>query len=317
LRIAYYVSLSAYLTKFAIFFIFKDYTDNCEDEQRKVFIVRLPEWIRVKNSGNFRKTKKVLRSYGLSTVCEKARCPNMGECFTKPTATFMILGSKCTRHCGFCSIDSSVTEPLNSGEPQSVAMAAKEMGLRHVVVTSVTRDDLIDGGAQHFAYTVCAIREHIPNATVEVLTPDFKGDMRNLHIVLESRPDVYNHNVETVPRLYQRVRKGANYQRSLNVLRKAKETAPGIVLKSGLMMGLGETRKEVFDVLVDLHSTGCECITIGQYLRPSKVNLPVAEYVRPEVFEEIRLKALDMGFHYVASAPLVRSSMNAEEMLTH
>jgi lipoic acid synthetase len=196
-------------------------------------------------------------------------------------------------------------------------MAAKEMGLRHVVVTSVTRDDLADGGAHHFAYTVHAIREHIPHVTVEVLTPDFKGDMKNLHIVLESRPDVYNHNVETVPRLYQRVRPGANYQRSLNVLREAKETAPEIILKSGLMMGLGETREEVFDVLEDLHSTDCECITIGQYLRPSKGNLPVVEYVRPEVFEEIRLKALDMGFQYVASAPLVRSSMNAEEMLTH
>lgn len=279
--------------------------------------MRLPEWIRVKNSRSFSKTKKVLRSHGLSTVCEKARCPNMGACFTKPTATFMILGTKCTRHCGFCSVESSMPEPLDSREPHSVAMAAKEMGLRHVVVTSVTRDDLADGGAHHFAYTVCAIREHIRHATVEVLTPDFKGDMRNLHIVLESRPDVYNHNVETVQRLYQRVRPGANYQRSLNVLRKAKETAPEIILKSGLMMGFGETREEVLDVLKDLLHTGCECITIGQYLRPSKGNLPVAEYVRPEVFEEIRLKALDMGFRYVASAPLMRSSMNAEEMLTH
>ena len=279
--------------------------------------MRLPEWIRVKNSRRFRKTKKVLRRYGLSTVCEQARCPNMGECFTKPTATFMILGSKCTRQCGFCSIDSSITEPLDSNEPQSVAMAAKEMGLKHVVVTSVTRDDLTDGGARHFANTVGAIREHMPHATVEVLTPDFKGDIRNLHIVLESRPDVYNHNVETVPRLYQRVRPGANYQRSLNVLRKAKERAPEIILKSGLMMGLGETREEVSDVLEDIYSTGCACITIGQYLRPSKGNLPVSEYVRPEVFEEIRLQALDMGFRHVASAPLVRSSMNAEEMLTH
>jgi lipoic acid synthetase len=303
------------LTKFAVFFIFKDY--SCKEEHKKVFIMRLPEWIRVKNSRSFRDTKKVLRSYGLSTVCEKARCPNMGTCFTRPTATFMILGSKCTRHCGFCSIDSSIPDTPNPREPQSVAMAAKEMGLRHVVITSVTRDDLTDGGAQHFAYTVYAIRAHIPHATVEVLTPDFKGDIRNLHIVLESRPDVYNHNVETVPRLYQRVRPGANYQRSLNVLRKAKETAPEIILKSGLMMGLGETREEVLDVLRDLHSTGCECITIGQYLRPSKRNLPVTEYVRPEIFEEIRLKTLDMGFRHVASAPLVRSSMNAEEMVTH
>lgn len=280
-------------------------------------MMRLPDWIRVKKQTSFSKTKKVLRRHGLSTVCEKARCPNMGACFKKPTATFMILGTKCTRHCGFCSVGSSMPEPLDSREPYNVAMAAKELGLRHVVVTSVTRDDLADGGAHHFACAVHVIREHIQRATIEVLTPDFKGDMRNLHIVLESRPDVYNHNVETVPRLYQRVRPGANYLRSLNVLRKAKETAPGIILKSGLMMGLGETTEEVLEVLADLRRTGCECVTIGQYLRPSKESLPVAEYVRPEVFEVIRLKALDMGFRYAASAPLVRSSLNADKMLTH
>jgi lipoic acid synthetase len=279
--------------------------------------LRLPEWLRGKKHGSLRKTKKVLRGYGLSTVCEEARCPNMGECFTKPTATFMILGSKCTRRCGFCSVDSSVPGPLDSSEPQRIAKAARQMGLRHVVVTSVTRDDLSDGGAGHFAHTVSAIRNHLPHATVEVLTPDFKGDLKNLKIVLGSRPDVYNHNIETVPRLYERVRPGANYQRSLNMLKNVKETAPEIFLKSGLMLGLGETRKEVLDVLSDLYSAGCACVTIGQYLRPSMRNLPVAEYVRPEVFEEIRLEALHMGFRYVASAPLVRSSMNAEEMLTH
>jgi lipoic acid synthetase len=303
------------LTKFAFFFIFKDY--NRDEKQEKGFIMRLPEWIRVTHSGSLRETKKILRSHGLSTVCEKARCPNIGACFTKPTATFMILGTKCTRNCGFCSVDFSVPEHIDMREPQSVALAAKKMGLRHVVVTSVTRDDLVDGGARHFAYTVHAIREHVPHATVEVLTPDFKGDLRNLHIVLESSPDVFNHNVETVPRLYQRVRPGANYERSLSMLRNAKKTAPGIIAKSGLMMGLGETRGEVTDVLMDLYDTGCECITVGQYLRPSKANLPVTEYVRPEVFEEIRLKALDIGFRYIASAPLVRSSMNAEEMLVH
>ena len=196
-------------------------------------------------------------------------------------------------------------------------MAAREMGLRHVVVTSVSRDDLPDGGARHFADTVSALRDHVPHATVEVLTPDFKGDVRNLKTVLVSRPDVYNHNIETVPRLYQRVRPEANYQRSLNILRNAREAAPDIFLKSGLMLGLGETRQEVLDVLSDLYSAGCACVTIGQYLRPSRKNLPVAEYVRPEVFEAIRLEALHMGFRYVASAPLVRSSMNAEEMLVH
>ena len=279
--------------------------------------MRLPEWIRVKNRVSFHDTKKVLRSYGISTVCEESRCPNIGKCFTKPTATFMILGSKCTRQCGFCSIESSMLKPLDLREPYRIAMAAKEMGLRHVVITSVTRDDLTDGGARHFASTVYAIRRHLPYATVEVLTPDFKGDVRNLKIVLESKPNVYNHNVETVPRLYQHVRPGANYKRSLGMLRKAKETAPGIILKSGLMLGLGETKEEVLDVLRDLHNTGCELITIGQYLRPSKRNIPVTEFVRPEVFEEIRQKALDMGFRYVASAPLVRSSMNAGDMLAH
>jgi lipoic acid synthetase len=285
--------------------------------QKECYILRLPEWIRGKRHGCLHETKKVLRSYGLSTVCEEARCPNMNECFTKPTAAFMILGSKCTRQCGFCFVDSSVPRPLDSREPQRIALAARQMGLRHVVVTSVTRDDLSDGGAGHFAHTVSAVREHVPKATVEVLTPDFKGDARNLKTVLGSRPDVYNHNIETVPRLYEYVRPGADYKRSLNVLRKVKESAPDIFVKSGLMLGLGETRQEVLDVLGDLYSAGCECVIIGQYLRPSRRNLPVAEYVRPEVFEDIRLEALHMGFRYVASAPLMRSSMNAEEMLTH
>lgn len=279
--------------------------------------MRLPEWIRSKNLNSSHNTKKVLRSYGLSTVCEEARCPNMRECFAKPTATFMILGLRCTRNCSFCSIESSNPEPIDLREPQRVAMAAKEIGLRHVVITSVTRDDLADGGAGQFANTIYSLREHVPDATVEVLTPDFDGREKNLNIVLESRPEVYNHNVETVPRLYQRVRPQAYYQRSLNLLRKAKEKSPEIILKSGLMLGLGESREEVLDVLKDLLSTGCEFVTVGQYLRPSKRNLPVTEYIRPEVFEEIRFKALDMGFRYVASAPLVRSSMNAGEMLEH
>jgi len=279
--------------------------------------MRLPEWLRGKKHGSLHNTKKVLRSYELSTVCEEARCPNMGVCFTKPTATFMILGSKCTRQCRFCSVVSSLPGPVDPREPRRIAMAAGQMGLRHVVVTSVTRDDLPDGGAGQFARTVGSIREHVPHATVEVLTPDFKGDIGNLKIVVESRPDVYNHNIETVPRLYDLVRPRADYQRSLTILRHVKETAPDIFVKSGLMLGLGETRKEVLDVLRDLYSAGCVCVTIGQYLRPSRRNLPVAEYVRPEVFEKIRLEALRMGFRYVASAPLVRSSMNAEEMVTH
>lgn len=276
--------------------------------------MRLPEWIRAKNIGGPHNTKRVLRSYGLSTVCEEARCPNMGECFSRPTATFMILGSRCTRNCGFCSVESSMPGPLDPEEPKRVAIAAKEMGLRYVVITSVTRDDLSDGGAGHFAKTVYAVRSYLPDAKVEVLTPDFKGNLSDLNTVLYSRPDVYNHNVETVPRLYPLVRPQADYRRSLNILKCAKKISPEINTKSGLMVGLGETLDEVIDVLRDLRCAGCEFVTIGQYLRPSKSNLPVAEYIRPEIFERLRLKALGMGFKYVASGPLVRSSMNAGEM---
>jgi lipoic acid synthetase len=276
--------------------------------------LRLPDWIRVKNSESLHNTKQVLRSYGLSTVCEEARCPNIGECFSRPTATFMILGSKCTRNCGFCSVESSIPEPLDPEEPKRVAMAAKEMGLRYVVITSVTRDDLYDGGAGHFAKTVYAVRSYLPDAKVEVLTPDFKGSLSDMNTVLRSRPDVYNHNVETVPRLYPVVRPLANYRRSLNILEYAKKIAPKINIKSGIMLGLGETVAEVIDVLRDMRTAGCELVTIGQYLRPSKLKLPVVEYIKPGVFERLRLKALNMGFKYVASGPLVRSSMNAEEM---
>jgi len=276
--------------------------------------LRLPEWIRAKNHGGLHDTKQVLRSHGLATVCEEARCPNIGECFSRPTATFMILGSKCTRNCGFCSVESSIPEPLDPEEPERVAMAAKEMGLRYVVITSVTRDDLYDGGAEHFAKTVYAVKKYLPDTRVEVLTPDFKGNLNALNRVLHSKTDVYNHNVEIVPRLYPVVRPGADYRRSLNILKYAKKIAPQINIKSGIMLGLGETLDEVIDVLRDLRNAGCELVTIGQYLRPSRLNLPVVEYIRPGVFERLRLKALNMGFKYAASAPLVRSSMNAEEM---
>ncbi len=281
---------------------------------KREFVLRLPVWIRTKNLEGLHYTKQILRRHGLFTVCEEAGCPNMGECFSMPTATFMILGSKCTRNCGFCSVESSMPEPIDTEEPKRVAMAAKEMGLRYIVITSVTRDDLSDGGAGHFAKTVYAVRRYLPDAKVEVLTPDFKGDMSALKIVLNSRPDVYNHNVETVPRLYPIVRPQADYRRSLNILQYAKKITPEINTKSGLMLGLGETLDEVINVLRDLRNAGCDIVTIGQYLRPSKLNLPVVEYIRPEMFERLRLKALSMGFKYVASGPLVRSSMNAEEM---
>lgn len=276
--------------------------------------MRLPEWIKVKSPMGVHDTKQILRNYRLSTVCEEARCPNMGECFSKPTAAFMIMGSACTRNCGFCSVESAIPQPLDKNEPERVAFAAREMGLKYVVVTSVTRDDLPDGGSKHFAETVRAVKKYLPDKTVEVLTPDFKGSYNSLKTVLDSAPDVYNHNVETVPRLYPYVRPRANYERSLNVLRNAKKNAFDINAKSGLMVGLGETFNEVISVLKDLRDAGCETVTIGQYLRPSKKNLPVKEYVRPEIFNEYKEIAVKIGFKYVASSPLVRSSMNAEEM---
>lgn len=276
--------------------------------------MRLPEWIKVKSFTGLHNTKSILRNYGLSTVCEEAKCPNRGECFSKPTATFMILGSACTRNCGFCAVESSKPGPLDNDEPEKVAMAAKEMGLKYVVITSVTRDDIKDGGASHFARTVSAVREHLPAAKIEVLTPDFRGNKDSLKTVLDSGPDVYNHNVETVPRLYPYVRHQADYRKSVNVLMNAKSIAPEITIKSGFMVGLGETFTEIIDVLRDLKTAGCDTVTIGQYLRPSKKNLPVREYIRPEMFDVYKEIALDMGFKYAASSPLVRSSMNAEEM---
>jgi lipoic acid synthetase len=277
--------------------------------------MRLPDWIKVKhNQSGLHEMKSVLREFGLSTVCEEARCPNKAECFSRPTATFMILGSRCTRNCGFCSVESAPPGPPDRGEPLRVALAARRMGLRYVVITSVTRDDLPDGGAGHFAETVKAVREHLPGARVEVLTPDFQGDREALGRVLASGPDVFNHNVETVPRLYPVVRPQADYRRSMGLLRDAREASPGLSTKSGLMLGLGEDHGEVLDVLRDLRDAGCELITIGQYLRPSRGNLPVVEYIAPEAFEALRKEAMGMGFRHVASSPLVRSSMNADEM---
>jgi len=226
----------------------------------------------------------------------------------------MILGAACTRNCGFCSVESSPPLPLDDGEPQRVALAARDMGLLYVVITSVTRDDLPDGGASHFAGTVRAIRENLPETRVEVLTPDFKGDEAALKTVLFSAPDVFNHNIETVPRLYPLVRPQGDYKRSLTVLRNAKNIAPSIRTKSGLMVGFGETFAEVVCVMKDIHAAGCHFLTVGQYLRPSKKNIPVTEYILPEVFDRYRDAALGMGFKGVASSPLVRSSMDADEL---
>jgi len=226
----------------------------------------------------------------------------------------MLLGSKCTRNCGFCSVESARPGPPDPQEPERVAQAAKEMGLKYVIITSVTRDDLPDGGAGHFANTVKAVRTTLSGVKIEVLTPDFTGDLGALMTVLGSKPDVFGHNVETVPRLYPVVRPQADYLRSLHVLKYAKEIVAGMHTKSGLMLGLGEKIEEVTEVLNDLWKGGCDSVTMGQYLRPSKKNLPVVEYIRPEIFETLRKRALYMGFKYVASSPLVRSSLNVDEM---
>ncbi len=276
---------------------------------------RLPEWLRTNTFSGLHDTKKLLRSHGLQSVCEEARCPNKGSCFSKPTATFMILGKRCTRNCSFCSVHHAPPLPVDTDEPERLAMAAKSLNLKHVVITSVTRDDLKDGGSSHFAETVKALKRHLPAATIEVLTPDFKGNPNNIQTVLKSQPTVFNHNVETVPRLYSTVRPQANYETSLSVLKIAASFLPSIKVKSGLMVGLGETHDEVLAVLKDLKEAGCNFVTMGQYLQPRKSNLPVVAYIHPEEFEQYKQEAINMGFDFVASAPLVRSSMDAGAML--
>jgi len=259
-------------------------------------------------------TEGILTDLRLQTVCESARCPNRTECWSQQTATFMILGNVCTRPCGFCSVPKGKTELVELDEPERVAEAAERLGLSHVVITSVTRDDLSDGGADHFYNCVLAVRERT-GAAVEVLTPDFMGNTDAIDRVLESSPDVFNHNTETVPRLYHRVRRNANYQRTLDLLARVKTRRPEIPTKSGLMLGLGETIQEVLEVCADLRSVGCEMITIGQYLQPSAEHLPVERFVPPEEFDEIGQLVRQLGFGMVASGPFVRSSYHAGEMV--
>jgi lipoic acid synthetase len=256
----------------------------------------------------------LLDELGLHTVCQEARCPNLAECFGRGTATFLILGDRCTRGCRFCAVGHGRPAPPDLEEPQRVAEAAARLGLRHVVLTSVTRDDLPDGGAGHFAAAMQALRRRLPGATVEVLVPDFGGSHSALEIVLQAGPDVLNHNVETVPRLYRAVRPGANYRRSLALLARAKALQPGLVTKSGLMLGLGERTAEVIQVLHDLRRAGCDLLTLGQYLQPTEHQLPVARYVPPDEFGLYRDIAEAMGFLGVASGPLVRSSHQAEAL---
>ncbi len=275
--------------------------------------MRHPEWIKVKSTGTHN-TKKILRHHGVSTVCEEARCPNQGKCFSKSTATFMILGDRCTRNCSFCAVESSAPLPLDPGEPVKVAEAASALGLRFVVITSVTRDDLSDGGAAQFAKTIETVRMINKSIKIEVLTPDFKGNDEALKTVLDARPDVFNHNIETVPSLYIKVRPMADYHTSLNVLRTARSLCPDLKTKSGMMLGLGETEQEVLSVMGDLRDADCDFLTIGQYLQPRRTNIPLVEYLKPDVFEQYRIKGLEMGFRAVASSPLTRSSMDAGKM---
>src|SRR5215469_1815895 len=277
---------------------------------------RLPSWLKrrlPRGNGNFY-TQELLRELRLETVCENARCPNRPECYSRRTATFMILGNVCTRPCGFCSVRKGAPEALEDDEPARVAEAALRLGLRHVVITSVTRDDLPDGGADHFRRCILAVRERT-GAVVEVLTPDFLGDLSAVNRVLEAAPEVFNHNMETVPRLYKKVRGRASYQRSLDVLAYVKRRSPATVTKSGLMLGLGETTEELLDVLADLRAAGCDTLTLGQYLAPTLKHIPVARYVPPQEFDALAGLARALGFSHVASGPFVRSSYHAEEMV--
>jgi lipoic acid synthetase len=260
--------------------------------------------------------QKLLRRRALHSVCEEARCPNRGECWSRRHVTFMLLGDVCTRACRFCAVATGrPSAPPDPDEPRRVAEAAAALGLDHVVLTSVNRDDLADGGAAQFAASVRAIRARRPHASVEVLTPDFQGDLGAVAVVCEAAPDVYNHNVETVPRLYRRVRPGARFERSLAVLAGAKRGLRGGLVKSGLMLGLGETRDEVRDALARLRGAGVDALTLGQYLRPTREHLPVARYLEPAEFDELAGEGRALGFAHVASGPLVRSSFNAEETL--
>ena len=275
-----------------------------------------PEWLRVKFFGGdrYQELKRIMRTLGLHTVCESARCPNMGECWEHGTATFMILGDICTRACGFCAVPSGKpVGPPDEEEPFRVAEAVARMHLRYAVVTSVNRDDQPDGGAHIFARTIEQIRRRVPGCKVEVLIPDFRGDWDALNTVLAAQPDVFNHNTETVPRLYRKVRKGALYERSLELLRRSKEAYPETPTKTGLMLGLGEEKDEVLATLHDLAEQGTDILTLGQYLQPTREHLPIVRYVHPDEFAEFKILGEAMGFKHVEAGPLVRSSYHAFE----
>ena len=273
-----------------------------------------PDWLRVRFLGGerYQDLKRLMRTLDLHTVCESARCPNMGECWEHGAATFMILGDICTRACGFCAVPSGrPVGPPDEGEPFRVAEAVAKMGLRYAVVTSVNRDDQPDGGAHIFARTIEEIRRRVPGCKVEVLIPDFRGDWNALHIVLEASPDVLNHNTETVPRLYRQVRKGAVYERSVELLRRSKAAHPEVPTKTGMMLGLGEEKEEVLFTMQELAAQGTDILTLGQYLQPTREHLPIVRYVHPDEFAEYKILGEAMGFKHVESGPLVRSSYHA------
>lgn len=274
-----------------------------------------PEWLkkRAPQKEALESMERLLKNLSLHTVCEGADCPNIGECFANRTATFMIMGEICTRACRFCAVKKGIPTPLDPEEPMNVTRASRELGLKHVVVTSVTRDDLEDGGAVHFATTVSAIRELNPGTTIELLIPDLKGNWDALKIIVDAVPDIINHNVETVPSLYSEVRPQAVYNRSVELLGKVKEFNREVYTKSGMMLGLGEREEEVLGVMDNLLEVGCEILTLGQYLRPSPGHIPIYEYITPEKFDKYRKTALEKGFKYVAAGPFVRSSYKAAE----
>ncbi len=279
--------------------------------------IKKPEWLRVK-AGVAKENafvQSILNKFGLNTVCSEAACPNRAECYGRKTVTFMILGTTCTRGCTFCNVSKGIPEPVDENEPEHVAQAVKALDIRHAVITSVTRDDLPDGGAEHFAQVIEAIREETPDVTIEVLIPDFKGDLEALSKVAKAHPDIINHNVETVPSLYPEVRPQADYLRSLAVLKAVKDFDETIYTKSGIMVGLGEQPDEVSAVFTDLRNVRCDFLTIGQYLSPSKQHHPVVEYIHPDVFSSYQKEAYEKGFLYVASGPLVRSSYMAEQAM--
>ncbi len=277
-------------------------------------VLRKPDWIRVKApvSREYAETKSIVREHHLHTVCEEAACPNIGECWTHRHATMMIMGDTCTRACAFCNVKTGLPGALDEEEPANVGRAVAKLGLRHVVITSVDRDDLADGGAEHFARTIGAIREFSPGTTVEVLTPDFLRKAGALEVVLQARPDVFNHNLETVPRLYLRVRPGARYFASLRLLARAKELVPTGFTKSGLMVGLGESREEIMQVMDDLRAANVDFLTIGQYLQPTKKHAPIDRFWSPEEFRSLEAVARAKGFLMVSASPLTRSSYHAD-----